>query len=313
MTNKKTDDLSNALDKINCGQTPECADRENSDLLEVALMLRKADLPARPPEHMLSAAVQRAIEGQSAAKSSHRSVWIYSGVLGAAAALLIFVGIHGFPSIQDVSSIVAPTSRVAPNSSSNTVKTGVTLPMQAERPDLPPPPTSAATTASPDSVSAPAAQREPEPGSQSVAPPARTPAASPAARQVPSAASALKSSVPPAPPPANSPAQAAVLTALRLPGRIPESVVKDPANGILRQVFDSGTTRELIVTQRIKPQAESDSSLQSRQQFIHEADKGKSEAGKDFNKVVVLFNGQEVSLEGRQTIQELAELAQTLK
>ncbi len=52
----KIDELNEELDKINCGLTPNLADQEISELLEIAVLLRQADLPVQPPEHILSAA-----------------------------------------------------------------------------------------------------------------------------------------------------------------------------------------------------------------------------------------------------------------
>lgn len=109
-------------------------------------------------------------------------------------------------------------------------------------------------------------------------------------------------------PPSSTPATAA----LRLPGRTPDSLVNDPATGVIRQSFDTGTTRELILTQRSSLRADSNKSPQSGQFVLREVDKGKTEPAPPLNKVVVIVNAQEVTLEGRQTIQELTELAQTL-
>ena len=45
---------------------------------------------------------------------------------------------------------------------------------------------------------------------------------------------------------------------------------------------------------------------------LRDADNEKSEALSSFNKVVIVINGQEVTIEGRQTIQELTVLSKIL-
>ena len=315
----KIDELNEELDKINCGLTPNLTDQEIAEMLEIAMLLRQADLPVQPPDHILSAAVQRAAEGlKTVDPAPNRRIFRYSGLLGAAAALLIFAGIHGFPSIQEVVPLVS-----APSPS-------VTGPLPSEARSI-------GTSSSPESSVHPSST----PASSSPTSPAQEPlASSPAAKPV-AASSALSSDVQPASSPkvlaSEAPPQtaesmpqsrkasavstkAAVLpppspsatVTLRLPGRTPDSVVNDSAAGIIRQSFDTGTPRELILTQRSKFQTNSGKVPQSGQSDLREVDKGKMEAAPTFNRVVVVVAGQEVTLEGRQTIQELAELARTL-
>ena len=112
MTNK-IDLLSESIDKLNSGQTPHPADTETADLLEVAALLQKSELSAQPPEHILSATVQSAVDGLAKQSSRRRNSWMYSGILGAAAAFLLFIGIHGFPDIQEVAPIVSPPPQTA--------------------------------------------------------------------------------------------------------------------------------------------------------------------------------------------------------
>ena len=299
----KIDELSKSLDKINAGQTPHVADGEIDELLEVATLLHKAALPVRPPEHILSATVQSAADGLAAQKKSRHNAWLYSGVLGAAAAaLLIFVGINGFPSMQEVAPIVTPTPQNTPVSSNASARLDVNpttpvAPLKAEK--------TAATESNAESsksVSTPSSDTASKPATPS-APASATPSPAPSSlpRQAPaSAVQLMKAALPPK------------AMAVRLAGRTPDSIIKDSSAGTIRQVFDGGTPRELIITQRIKPLAENDAAASSGQQVLRETAKGKSEALTSLNKVVVVINGQEVTLEGRQTIAELTELSKTL-
>ena len=102
------------------------------------------------------------------------------------------------------------------------------------------------------------------------------------------------------------------LIALRPPDRYPDSIIKDSSAGTLRQVFYSGTPRELIITQRLKTQADSDTAKRSRPHVLRETDTNSSKGLYNLNRVVVILHEQEVTLEGQQTTQELTELAKTL-
>jgi hypothetical protein len=307
----KINNLSESLDKMNSGQIPETADQELADLLEVAALFHNSGLTVRPPEHILSATVQRAVDGLTVQKRPHRTSRIYSGVLGAVAALLMFVGIHGFPSPQEVAPIVAPEPqivspilvaepqpRVLPSQEAASSELHQTLPgnnqITSESSVAPLPQT---------------ARQAPPPPSPSQLPSAPTPS------QAPSPARSSATSMKSARPPSTEQISPSRLIALRLPDRVPETVSQDAITGIVRQVFDRGTPRELVITQRIASQYEKDAGSQSKPTIAREADNAKSQSFQSINTntVTIRINGQEVTLEGQQTIQELTELAEKLK
>ena len=298
--NSKIEELSEALDKINTGHTAQASDSEMAELLELATLLQKSNLTVKPPEHILAATVQRASEGLTAHRKSRRSAWMYSGVLSAAAALLIFVGIQGFPSMQEVSPLLTP----APQRETASLPAAIPADIL---PSTPVAPMKETKKSDPDSITA-AAKSPPPATAESSAKPVpqqplstprhASPAVPPLPRQAPEVSYKAKA----------APASAIVV---RLPGRTPESVLTDSAAGTIRQVFDAGTPRELIITQRSnKSRVQTDSSAKSVN--LRDADNEKSEALSSFNKVVIVINGQEVTIEGRQTIQELTELSKTL-
>ena len=314
--NKTIEELSIALDQLNCGQTVESEDQEINDLLEVATLLRNANLPVQPPEHLLTASVNQAAAGLAAHKTSRRSPWLYSGLLGAAAALLVFVGIHGFPSIQDAVHQTTPPLQSTPNSAPASVIKQTTPTEKSEpqsivvtAPELPTPaPHRAAApdkqgTAPPPGVTptpSPAANRQPV--QPSPEPRAELAALPPATRSTPAANPSLKSALAPSSPAEKAmPENPASLPILHLPGRTPDSITKDIVNGSIRQIFNSGTPQELIITQSRLPQMEKDT---ARKYSVGTA---------NLNKLVVTINDQEVTLEGRQTSEELAALAKLLK
>jgi hypothetical protein len=300
----KTEELSAALDRLNSGQTTQSDDQELSELLEVAALLRNSELPVNPPTHILSATVEQATAGLHSQPKRRRMPWVYSGLLGAAAALLVFFGMHGTPEIQEIAQQTMPTAVPQATPSEKTTPVAPT-----EKPRSGPP---QAKPASPDATSAP-------PAAAPSAPPAAAPATTPPvpSQPVPAevraerAATSLKSAVPPVMPKEKT--TAGDLTALKLPGRTADSITQDSTSGSIRQVFSTGTPQELVITQRKLPAGQKDAAVQSAQAATLEMDRKSSIGTTTLNKVVITINDQEITLEGRQTVEELSALAKRLK
>ena len=313
----KTEELSAALDRLNSGQTTQSNDQEISELLEVAALLRNSDLPAKPPAHILSASVEQATAGLNAQPKRRRMPWVYSGLLGAAAALLVFFGLHGTPEIQDIAQQTMPASVPQTNPSEKTAPANTTSSSDAKsdaksESSVAPTekPRSGPLQAKPAAPNAPAA---PPAATPSITPPAAKPPAPvqpvPAEARAERAAPSLKSAIPPVAP--KEKATADSLVPLKLPGRSPDSITQDSA-GSIRQVFNAGTPQELIINQRKLPTGQKNAAVQSEQAATRDT-KNYSVGPPGPNKLTVAINGQEVTLEGRQSLEELAELAKTLK
>ena len=313
----KTEELSVALDQLNSGQTTQSNDQEISDLLEVAALLRNSDLPAKPPAHILSASVEQATAGLHAQTKRRRMPWVYSGLLGAAAALLVFFGLHGTPEIQDIAQQTMPAAVPQANPSEKTAPTNTTSSSDAKSdaksaaPVAPmEKPRSGPLQAKPAAPNAPAA---PPAATPSITPPAAKPPAPvqpvPAEARAERAAPSLKSAIPPVAP--QEKATADRLVPLKLPGRTPDTITQDSADNI-RQVFNTGTPQELVISQRKLPTGQKNAAVHSEQAATRDT-KNYSVGPPGPNKLTVTINGQEVTLEGRQSLEELAELAKTLK
>lgn len=298
MTNK-IDLLSESIDKLNSGQTPQPADTETADLLEVAALLQKSGLPAQPPEHILSATVQSAVDGLAQQSTRRRNSWMYSGILGAAAAFLLFIGIHGFPDIQEVAPIVSPPPQTASS------------PVTPEAPAI-------RAAAPPPAIANPAAEPPPAAKPEVPAPPQPAPAPSYTPKiAAPAQTEHAPASTPPrlyksAPTPA-APAVSSQLAALILPGRSPESISHDREAGILRQFFARGTPQELMVTQRVAGSKESLKTDHGKSTGKMEAYAAKADKALPFNKLVIIWNGQQITLEGPQPLLELTAIAEQIK
>ena len=313
----KTEELSAALDRLNSGQTTQSNDQEISELLEVAALLRNSDLPAKPPAHILSASVEQATSGLHAQTKRRRMPWVYSGLLGAAAALLVFFGLHGTPEIQDIAQQTMPAAVPQANPSEKTAPTNTTSSSDAKSdaksaaPVAPmEKPRSGPLQAKPAAPNAPAA---PPAATPSITPPAAKPPAPvqpvPAEARAERAAPSMKSAIPPAAP--KEKATADSLVPLKLSGRSPDSITQDSADSI-RQVFNTGTPQELVISQRKLPTGQKNAAVHSEQAATRDT-KNYSVGPPGPNKLTVTINGQEVTLEGRQSLEELAELAKTLK
>ena len=298
MTNK-LDELSQAIDELNAGHQPPESNTENTELLTLAALLKKADFPVRPPSHILKLAVQRAEDGLNAEKARRRKSWMYSGVLGAAASLMLFLGIHGLPDWPNTNTTTPPPPLSQP---AQIPLNAAQLEQKTMQP--PKPPVSADPQPSASSSPAIAVQKslptEPNNIAGSSAPPAPSPKALPSANTVPSGP-VMKSA--PQPP---------TILPLYIPGRTPDSIHTDSTTGTLRQVYDSGTPQEIVIIQHIQPTADNAASSQAKVFASREAGKGATEKTNAINKVIVTIAGQEVTLEGRKTRQELIDLAATL-
>ena len=269
---EEQDRLSTLLDHLNTGRPLPEVSGESAELLQLAERLRASGIKARPPEPVLADAVRKASDGMAEAGSSRRNSWLYSGVLGAAAVLMLFFGIHGFPSIED---------------------TAANNPLPVNHPV-------------PSAASAVPAAAPPEsPRSAAPAPPPPTPESAAAeVRAQPATPSPSPQSTPPAP---GTPVSAFV--PLVLPGRTPDSVFIDPAGNYIRQTFDSGKPQELILIQRKSPPPEKAPRSSPKQSAERDSTANTAKAAFAANRFVLALPGQEVTLQGRQSMQELGEIA----
>lgn len=292
MMQDELDKLSRSLDQLNAGQQPADNSPEIAELLEVAALLKQSDLPVAPPSHILDATVQRAASGLRAGRVS-RTRWMYSGLLGAAASLLIFLSLQGLPEWRSTTLPLASTQPPAP---------------AAQTIDAVPPATTTgspagATFESPPSVPPAVLAPVPQvPSAKSQSKPAETAsAATPklAARSAP--VETYNATVPSA------------LKPLMLPDRSPDSVSIDPASGALRQVFAAGTAQELVIVQR-SVEFKINASPPPQQPRVHsDVKSAANQGGSQLNTVTVVIAGQEVTLSGRRTRQELLDIAASLK
>jgi hypothetical protein len=297
----KLDLLNDSIDQLNAGHNPRVDDPETADLLEVATLLRESGLPVTPPDHVLTATRQAAADGLAASRLRRRMTWMYSGLAGAAAALLIFVGLHGFTPVQEVASTVALPSTPLPTPAGKSADAGSPSSLPASA--APQPKTTAIPSQSPTPAESPASPTQPPPATKS------TPAAAPR-QSVPASQARLYKAAP-----VSSDRQVAPsrITTLIWPGRVPDSVTSDPVTGVIRQVFAVGTTQEVVITQRKTPVDESAPAANSEQSAGGTKSAEKKAAVRPHNKLVEFWNGQQITVEGPQPLADLAAILQQLK
>lgn len=301
----KLDLLNESIDQLNAGHNPRVDDPETADLLAVATLLRESGLPVTPPDHILTATRQAAADGLAVSRSRRRLTWMYSGLAGAAAAFLIFVGLHGFTPVQEVASTVALPSSSLSAPAGEPATAGSPAPSQLPASAAPQP---KATTVS--------SQPPPPPPAESPAPPAQPPPATkstPAAAPRQSAPATQARLYKAAPVPSDRQVDPSRVTALILPGRVPDSVTSDPVTGVIRQVFAFGTVQEVVITQRKTPVDESVPAANSEQAAGGTKSAEKKAALRPYNKLVEFWNGQQITVEGPQPLADLAAILQQLK
>ncbi|MDR3566083.1 MAG: hypothetical protein P4N59_32235 [Negativicutes bacterium] len=300
------DELSRFLDEMNAGRHPACADEETAELLAVADFIRKADIPVQPPRHILDQTVDRALAGLQAGKRQPSRIWMYSGVLGTAAAVILVVGLNLLPSWQQQVPVPAPTSVVV-------------APQQQTQPTSEPAAYSRGDSvdAARPPVTAPAAEQPVLPGSQPPAAPVPPQTTTPAAKspdapqimaEVPRSGQSKSLYLPSEPSVAASKSAAPTVKPLILLGQVPDQVITDQEKGTLRQIFYKGTPQEIAVTQRLHPK----NSAGQLKTAVSSLPEFSPDQPNPINTVRLMIAGQEVTIEGRQPKEDLMKIAESL-
>lgn len=286
------DELSRLLDELNTGKAPLCDDPELRELLGIATLLHNHP-PAvpQPPQHVLELTVAQAQAGLRASKR-RRFTWLFSGAIGTAAAVLLAFGLHFYsapPALQPP--IVADTGE--------TVLPTVVPPATAALPARQSPSSSPSPVASQHSAIRPptAAKDNALPGKPIIngeqSDSSRLAAASPPGQNIVAehAPTLFKSTRLP---------DTFLLMPAKLPGRTPAEISQAADGSTVRQVFDPGTTMEVIITQRWSSTVGKTANTTS--------------SNADTNhRLSITRNGQDITLEGRLPLQELQRLADTLQ
>lgn len=279
--NKQTENLSAVIDAINKGEHPVLADAEARQLAEVALLLKQSG----PPPAIIDDITAR-LRKEAAVAKKKRRWWLMSGTAGIAAASLLVFALSLQP------------QRLPPEAP-------LTLPpaggIVIERlPESPPqakqdaPPNQGVSAAGPDAEK-----------SYSAGGPATGGADGGAARKKTVAA-------------ASEPPSERGTVSLALTGRDPDRVTVDKRSGAVRRVYGIGG-REVVVTQKPSDKA---APPEGREYALMAAPgaadgqpaakAGQTRGAVKVNKVTRTINGMEVTVEGEQSEEDLAKIADEL-
>lgn len=315
-TNKPTPEqetLSRFLDELNAGEAPTGDTDEANELLEVAALLRQADLPVAPPAHLVNATVEQVLAEQPQPHKKQRT-WLYSGLLGAAASVVLVIGLRLTPVVAPpLPSDETPAGITAIQNQPSTASAPAATTPSASEPALsqataPPPPDAKRARGAEPQQTAPTAPVQPAPSAPAAAKPADKPVPVRTADSPPAAAS-----VPPLEKRVLAENKSAVypklmqlepaepLVPLTWPGHTPATVSQDKASGQIKQVFYPNTKQELLLTQT---PLKRDAPPSSRQV--------KTDAATGRTSVTLVQNSQLVTLDGFRSEAELLALAATL-
>lgn len=301
--------LSRMLDELNAGHRPECPDRKTAELLETADLVRRESPPVPPPQYILDQAVDRALAGIQAGRRKKQRVWWYSTALSSAAAVILVIGLNLLPAwrqqvvapaLQTVSSTeqeILPTNpggeQPAPGAQNIVVQ--APNPAKATPEQTAPPPAKAAPT---QPVPNTASKQPKPPATDAVTPPPDTIFRSGPARIMTETAPQKRASKSVSPGESLTKSVAPTMSPLKLPGQTPELVVTDQDTGTIRQLYFKGTSQELTIIQRLRPP--------------NSVGRQTASEGSDINTVQVAIAGQDVTLSGRQSQQDLLKIAASL-
>lgn len=278
--------LSAAIDALNRGEMPPARPEAGvEELVGIAKLVKDVSRPTdAPPQAVLDNIVRQASNTLAHKKQKKRQSWRLAGIAGAVAAVLVVALLQVMPPVTSERELAKVPQAPAP----------VT--------EIPQPP----TVVQPPKITSPPPTIT-EPPLAVVTPPA------PEQQAAESAAPAeLVILVEP-----QSPVPAAVETMLALADLTADAVTIDAASKTIRQIYHQGATDEIIITQGPKQQNMSATPQPPQTKMRMAAllpDESTDAASKPppKNKVTVIINDREVTLEGTATEAELLSLAERL-
>ena len=287
MEKRQAEALSAAIDRLNQGLPLESTQEEEiTELLRTAKLVKVSAKPsAVPPPAVLNHIVEQAVREIAQKKRKKRVAWGMASFGGMAAAVLLIILLHGMPPATQEPQLAKTPAQTAPTPTTEALQS----PSIAKTP--------ATLITQPDKVPAPSVETE-----TTVAAQPESEAATPA----PSVVLALDL------PPASIPSASAVM--LVLADRKADSVTIDAISKTIRQVYHQGEPDEIIITQAPKRTNEFRSVPISppvlAKKSIHKEIVASNLPNR--NKVTVIIDNNEVTLEGAASQEELLSLAKTL-
>lgn len=295
---ERREELSRCLDALACGRAAVSADADVQALADTAAYIKKIFLP--PPAPLEAAALAEAVATRLAAERRHRRRgWLFSGVAGAAAAIVVALALHlqpGVPGGAETGQSPAVTGGewakqqqqllAEPGRDGETPPAGITVPPPAGTGEQ-------ATTPATPAVSPPL---------YAVAPAGQT--IPPVEDAAPAATGNVKASASAGHTTTSNGGASQTVAFLTLPGRSAETVYIDRASGMVRQVYNLGAAGPVIITQRPRQAGATgrEAALAMRPSAVPEG----------ANKITVTVGDWEVTVEGKLPPPDLQKIAVAL-
>ncbi len=329
----QADELSQCLDSLSDGKHPIVQDKEINELIEVAALVKQSLIQEELPKVLINEMVEELSTELKAQKQKRRNHWLYGGLVGTAAALLIAAFVqfllpqssdnHMAQRVDDSiniptkvaavdqftdptivqSNAMTPQQNQSGNSNSNSTQTPISVPVE-EKPS--------------DSVSKVIAEiiREAEPEldekpNQVAILQQETPNSMTMQRSVSMAQTRNKSlqeskSFQP---------EHKIATVMVMPNRKAQSVKVDNTSGMIQQIYNLGNNDKIIITQRLLDEGLVKDDKQEKVKALAESAAtepfSKKENG-SINRITVKIDKYDITIEGNITPKELQKIAESL-
>ena len=331
----QADELSQCLDSLSDGKHPVVQDEEINELIEVAALVKQSLIQEELPKVLIDEMVEELATELKAQKQKRRNHWLYGGLVGTAAAVLIAAFVQfvlpqspdnhmaervddSINTPQKVAAVdqstdptIAQSNAMTPqqnqsgnsNSNSNSTQTPISVPAEEK------------TT---DSVSKVIAEiiRETEPEldekpNQVAILQQETPNSMTMQRSVSMAQTRNKSLQENK----SSQPEHKIVTVMAMPNREAQSIKVDNTSGMIQQIYNLGNNDKIIITQRLLDEGLAKDDKQEKVQALAEsaATEPFSKKEKDsINSITVKMDKYDITIEGNKTPMELQKIAKSL-
>lgn len=326
----QADELSQCLDGLNDGKHPVAQDEEINEWIEVAALVKQSLVQEELPKVLINEMVEELATELKAQKQKRRNHWLYGGIAGTAAAVLIagFVqfllpqssDIHMAQRVDD--SINTPQKVAAVDHSNNPAiaQSNAMTPQQNQSGD---------SEETPASV--PAEERSTDSVSKVIAEILHQ-AESPALDEKPNQVAILQQETPNSMAMQRSVSMAQtrnkslqesksfqpehkISTVMVMPNQEVQSIKVDDTSGMIQQIYKLGNNDEIIITQRLLDEGLVKDDKQEKVQALAESAAtgplSKKEKG-SINSITVKIDKYDITIEGNRTPMELQKIAKSL-
>lgn len=327
------DELSRCLDSLSNGKYPVVQDEEINELLEVAALVRQSSRHEDLPKVLINEMVEELVVELSAQKQKRRNHWLYGGLVGTAAAVLIAAFVqfllpqspdnHMAQRVDD--SINTPQKVAAADQSTDPTiaQSNAMTPQQNQSGNSNSNSNSAQTP-----ISAPAEEKHTDSVSKVIAEIIRE--AEPELDEKPNQVAILQQEAPNSMMMRKSVSMAQARNellqasksiqpehkiAMVIPNQEAQSIKVDNTSGMIQQVYNLGNNDEIIITQRPLNEGAVKDDKQGKIQAIAEStaiQPFSKKAKGSINSIIVKIDKYDITIEGNKTPKELKKIAESL-